>query len=418
MTNRVSDHRTSPSKTLLFAPAAYNLAETTRMLAMARACREFFNCTFLTFGGQFEHLISEAGFPLHRLEPNLTPEKIEHIYKVDKGEKLGSMFTKTEVTARVQSELALYEQIQPTAVITGFSLTVPLSTRVQRIPLVWVIQSTWLPESSMGVIPPTLWKPIKPIAQQMIVGAMAVLGRLILLNPINRVAKHYGVKPFRSMFDFWRGDETLLAEPPEFGGISQLPPHYHYIGPLIAQEDFPIPPEVANVPRDLPLIYFAMGSSGTPEIVANILQAFAGKPYRVIAPVKAHIKKLNLTLPENVIVTDWLPAHKVNAMADLSVIHGGIGTVMTAALAGKPVVGMGMMVEQNANLDCLVRLGFAIRIPKGKANAPRILAAVEKLLHDETAKQKARDFAAVVARWDGPSRAAQFLHETYGGRDE
>jgi UDP:flavonoid glycosyltransferase YjiC (YdhE family) len=187
---------------------------------------------------------------------------------------------------------------------------------------------------------------------------------------------------------------------------------------LIAQEDFPIPPEVANMPRDLPLIYFAMGSSGTPKIVANILQGFAGQPYRVIAPVKAHLEKLNVNLPENVIVTGWLPAHKVNAMADISVIHGGIGTVMTAALAGKPVVGMGMMAEQDANLDCLVRQGFAIRIPKGKANAPRILAAVENLLHNEAAKQKARDFAAIVAQWDGPARAAQFLNVTYGDHYE
>ena len=117
MSNQVLDHHPFHLKELLFAPAAYNLAETTRMLAMARACREIFNCAFLTFGGQFEHLISEAGFPLHRLEPNLTPEKIEHIYKVDKGEKFGTMFSEAEVTARVHSELALYEQLQPAAVI-------------------------------------------------------------------------------------------------------------------------------------------------------------------------------------------------------------------------------------------------------------------------------------------------------------
>ncbi|MFZ6026159.1 MAG: nucleotide disphospho-sugar-binding domain-containing protein [Chloroflexota bacterium] len=405
-------------KTLLFAPAAYNLAETTRMLAVARACREAFDCVFLTFGGQFEPLIQAAGFPVHRLEPNLTGEKIEHIYKVDKGEKLGTMFTSDEVAARVQSELVLYERLQPAAAITGFNLTVPLSTRIHGVPLVWVIQSTWLPESGLGLIPPGMWKPLKPLARALFAAAVALFSKPVLLNPINRVAKRYGVRPFHSVFDFWRGDETLLAEPPEFGGIAQLPPRHHYIGPLIAQEDFPIPPEVANMRGDLPLIYFAMGSSGTPEIVAEILRGFAGAPYRVIAPVKAHIEKLHVTLPENVIVTGWLPAHKVNAMADISVIHGGIGTVMTAALAGKPVVGMGMMAEQDANLECLVRLGFAIRVPKGKANAPRVLAAINKLLHDETAKQKARDFAAVVAQWDGPSRAAQFLNETYGGERE
>lgn len=158
-----------------------------------------------------------------------------------------------------------------------------------------------------------------------------------------------------------------------------------------------------------------MGSSGTPEIIARILQGFGGAPYRVIAPVKAHLEKLNVSLPDNVVVTDWLPAHKVNALADISVIHGGIGTVMTAALAGEPAVGVGMQAEQNANLDCLVRKGFAIRIAKRKADASHVLAAVKQLLSDQMAKQKARAFSAIVAQWDGPTQAAQFLTEKYGG---
>jgi hypothetical protein len=37
-------------------------------------------------------------------------------------------------------------------------------------------------------------------------------------------------------------------------------------------------------------------------------------------------------------------------------------------------------------------------------------------LHDDVARQKAREFAAIIAQWDGPARAAQFLYETYGGQ--
>ena len=110
-----------------------------------------------------------------------------------------------------------------------------------------------------------------------------------------------------------------------------------------------------------------MGSSGTPEIVANILESFEGKPYRVIAPVKFQLEHVpGVRVPANVLVTDWVPAIQVNKMADLAVIHGGIGTVMAAALAGKPVVGVGMQMEQVANLACLERLGFAIRVAEIK----------------------------------------------------
>ena len=34
------------------------------------------------------------------------------------------------------------------------------------------------------------------------------------LNGVNRAARHYGVPGYRSIFEFWRGDLTLVAEPP------------------------------------------------------------------------------------------------------------------------------------------------------------------------------------------------------------
>jgi UDP:flavonoid glycosyltransferase YjiC (YdhE family) len=87
---------------------------------------------------------------------------------------------------------------------------------------------------------------------------------------------------------------------------------------------------------------------------------------------------------------------------------------MTAALAGKPVVGVGMQIEQVANLACLERLGFAIRVPKSKDPSHGVQAAVQALLHDESAKAKAAAFAKLVARWDGPRLAADKLFEHYG----
>lgn len=122
----------------------------------------------------------------------------------------------------------------------------------------------------------------------------------------------------------------------------------------------------------------------------------------------------NVRIPSNVLVTDWVPAVQVNKMADLTVIHGGIGTVMTAALAGKPVVGVGMQMEQVANLACLERLGFAIRVRKSHNPSRKVQEAISKLLNDQSAKSKAAGFAEVVARWDGPRLATEKLLERYG----
>jgi UDP:flavonoid glycosyltransferase YjiC (YdhE family) len=100
-------------------------------------------------------------------------------------------------------------------------------------------------------------------------------------------------------------------------------------------------------------------------------------------------------------------------LADLSVIHGGIGTVMTAAYAGKPIVGVGMQPEQDANIACLVRKGFAIRVPKSKDPSRKIQAAIEHLLYDDDARRKAQAFAEIMTKWDGPKTAAELLYEKF-----
>ena len=168
------------------------------------------------------------------------------------------------------------------------------------------------------------------------------------------------------------------------------------------------------MPRDKPIVYFAMGSSGKPALVAEILAGFRNKPYRVIAPVKSHVQNKSVDNPENVVVTGFLPAHKVNPMADISVIHGGQNTVMNACLSGTPIVGIGMHPEQQANLDACVRKGFAIRLNKRRATASDVLAAIESLLNDEDAKSAVKTFQGQLAAWDGPENAARFLRETYG----
>jgi UDP:flavonoid glycosyltransferase YjiC (YdhE family) len=413
-----------PKKLLLFAPCAFNLAETSRMVEIAKAiarhpaASQAFDIHFISDGGDFERMIEKHGFALTRMEPRLTKEKIELIAKVDRGEKFAPAFTDAELIQRVENEMACLKQLKPAAVVTGSYVTIPVTCRVLETPLVWVVQSTWLPDffcHGAGMTDKIKLAPLKAVADWSVLQFINFWIRYGFLNSVNRTAKHFGVPGYDSIFGFWRGDITLVAEPPEFSGV-KLPPKHTFIGPLIPQDEFPLPLEIAAIPRDKPLIYFAMGSSGTPEIVAKILQSFEDKPYRVIAPVKFQLGLVpGVRVPANVLVTDWVPALQVNKLADLAVIHGGIGTVMVAALAGKPVVGVGMQMEQVANLACLERFGFAIRVGKSRDPSAKVQNAIQKLMHDEAARAKATAFAKTIAHWDGPRTAAETLLERYGG---
>jgi UDP:flavonoid glycosyltransferase YjiC (YdhE family) len=409
-------------KILLFAPVAFNMAETTRMIEIAKGIRNSkaasnaFEMQFISDGGDLERLIEQEDFPLKRMEPRLTPGKIEHISKVDKGEKIGTALSRQELITRIENEVAYLKELQPAALITGSHMTIPVTCRILKIPLVWVIQSTWLEDffaHSAGMTDNIRFRPFKAITDWFILVFINFWIRSGFLHSLNQAARHFGAEGYKSIFDYWRGDLTLVAEPEEFAGVKLASGHY-YTGPLIARQDFPIPEEIRNISHDQLIIYFAMGSSGTPEIVAKILESFAGKPYRVIAPVKFQLDKVSgVKIPDNVIVTDWLPALEVNKLADLSVIHGGIGTVMTAAYAGKPVVGVRMQPEQDANIACLVRKGFAIRVPKSKDPSRKIQEAIPLQLNNSEAIRKAQEFSLVMEKWDGPKMAAELLFEKF-----
>jgi UDP:flavonoid glycosyltransferase YjiC (YdhE family) len=105
---------------------------------------------------------------------------------------------------------------------------------------------------------------------------------------------------------------------------------------------------------------------------------------------------------------------KTLLFSPVTLIHGGIGTVMTAAYAGKLVVGVGMQPEQVANLACLVRKGFAIRVPKSKDPSIKVQEAIRKLLNEEEAKHKAVEFSKIIEKWDGPKMAAEIIYEKFG----
>jgi UDP:flavonoid glycosyltransferase YjiC (YdhE family) len=108
-----------------------------------------------------------------------------------------------------------------------------------------------------------------------------------------------------------------------------------------------------------------------------------------------------------------LPAHKVNPLAALSVIHGGRNTVMQACLSGTPIVGTGMHPEQEANLEACVRKGFAIRLNKWRLRAGDVLEAIDRLLSDADAQHAVEAFRKQLETWNGPENAAQFLVETF-----
>ncbi len=125
-------------KTILFAPAVFNLAETTRMIEVAKAMKDRYYCVFFGFSKTFAPLITESGFEYHLLAPILTKKQEEQIIKFDQLRTLKNPFTKEMVASRITSEQSLIAKFEPRLIVTGSNVTIFLSARNKKIPLVYV----------------------------------------------------------------------------------------------------------------------------------------------------------------------------------------------------------------------------------------------------------------------------------------
>ena len=407
---------------LIFAPETFNIAETTRMIEIAKAAKQHFTVHFMGYGGAFVHLVEDEGFEFHLLEPQYSPDKIEHLWKIDRMETFGQPFTVDEVRQRVSSELALFQELQPAAIVMGFTLTVAVSARVAEIPLVAVTPFAFTRaffEAGLATFPdqfrrgPLKWLPRTWLDKVVI--RWALRSRAWTRN-FNRVLEEHGRSPFSTLMELWEGDHMLIAEAPEVTGV-ELPDGWTYVGPIFAKLAGEVPQDVLDVQGRRPLIYSAMGSSGNQVLVGQVIEAFQGMECQVVAPVQAHIEGADVTVPENVLVTDWLPAPQVNAMADLAVIHGGQGTVQTACAAGTPFVGIGLQPEQEWNIDFFVRRGCAIRLSRREVTPDALRRAVEALLNDPCAKEVAERMQDTYRQWNGPQRTADYLVDHFFGAE-
>lgn len=265
---------------------------------MAKLFKDQYECHFFSYGGQFEDLVEEAGFTLHRLTPREGPEKIELLWKIDRGESLKQPWSYGEIKQRVLAETKLIEHIKPNAAFLGSVLTFSLSCRLSGTLL-------------FNIIPLALSRPylkanlpVSPFWPQWMnrIGAWLLLNVPLLLGNVRKAARDFGLPKPSTFLQLWEGDVNIVAEARELSLLKELPEGWYFSGPLFAHLKNPIPPEVEQLLSDnaKTKIYFAMGSSANREILLKTLAAFAGFDAAVIAPIKGHLKPGD-RIPDNVL---------------------------------------------------------------------------------------------------------------------
>ncbi|MFO0712155.1 MAG: hypothetical protein U0353_20060 [Sandaracinus sp.] len=438
----VDDRRsttTAEAPMIVLLPHCGFLSETSRMLSIGRALRaRGARVRFATHGGPYEGLLREAGEEVDRLAPSLSDERcarfVAELPGVSAGPPKGPLSVE-ELRAMVPAEAAYLREHGAEAVVTGFTLSALLSSRVAGIPLVTEHAGSFVPPMmEAGLVPAPLRSPLplvrwlpRPVrawlANQ---GPRRVAG---FCTELNAVARDLGVEEVPSLAALLMGDLTLVTDVPELTGLARealegwtpktpsayrKSPRMTYTGPLFAQLDRPIPEHVARfLEGEGPVVYVAI-TSCTARFVEGVVRAVAASGARVLVAGTLH--DLGGLASERVCVGGVLPSHEIFGRVALGVIAGGQGSVQTALACGTPFVGIPLQPEQDWNVACAERVGAAVRLAPDEASGERMTAVVRRLLASEEARAAAGRARGWLDGIDGAARAADAIC-AYLGRD-
>lgn len=400
--------------TVLFCPVTFNLAETTRMIQVARALSSDHRAVFMGYEDDYVDLIRDAGFDYISRTPAFTRSEREQLIAFDQGRTLKNPFTERVVAERVAAERALIREQRAAAVATGSNLTSYVSARAERVPLYYPV-------------PFALTEPqVRQARRLFLVGGRGQVARLadrlataafrwiytkapLAPRPFTSVAVANGVPPLRTVSSLITADRNLLTEMPwELEGFT-LPDGYERVGPIFAHIEAPIPPiveELAAASR--PLVYLGLGSSANRRLAVAAAHALGTLPVNVIAPISHYLRE-GESLPPNVHVTALLPAHRLGGLVDAAVLHGGQGTVQTACASGIPFVGMGLQPEQTWHVRLCEQRGNAIAVSPKRVGSPEFLEAVRRVLTDPGIRAAAAQVQQAYAGADGAAASARII---------
>ncbi|MDQ7993528.1 MAG: nucleotide disphospho-sugar-binding domain-containing protein [Propionicimonas sp.] len=402
--------------TVLFCPVTFNLAETTRMIEVARALSPGHTAVFLGYEADYVPLITAAGFEYHGCEPAWSQAERDQALRLDQGKALRSPFTADLVRARVAAERRLIREHDARAVVIGSNVTSLLSARAERVPLFYPVPfALTRPQVQqtrrMGLV--RGWGRVARTADLVSTAALrwAYLHAPLAPRAFTTVARELGVPPLRTLGSLLEADVNLVTVlAPELDGY-ELPAGYRRVGPIFAHLDAPVPPMVtalAQAPQ--PLVYLALGSSADRRLALAAARELGSLPVNVVAPI-AHYLADGDEVPPNVHVTGLLPAHRLGGLVDAAVLHGGQGTVQTACAIGVPFVGMGLQPEQVWNVDVWQRRGNALSLPPRAAGTGQLAVAVARILAEPSFRAAADGVRLECAGADGAAASARAIEE-------
>jgi UDP:flavonoid glycosyltransferase YjiC (YdhE family) len=412
-----------------FFPLSHNLAEMGRAILVAK---EYIalggKAVIFTHAGEYEHLAEDFGFNAVRIKPFYTEKIVKEIVSINRGEKKGIPYKESFLREAVQEEIAAYKKTGVKMIVSFVNFPCSISARVAGIPLVWVSPAPGTFYLSTPDYYENAFTRLIPRSLKIWLFNWFFNHSKKFLKPFNTIAKEHSLKPFKSTAEVMFGNVTLATNFLEFVNIfpnQQRHPAEDYVGIILLEKLFKdmfptkdkqkINEEIKkHLDTTNKSILLAMGSSGDKTLFLKILHALNKTPHNVIAVYGKILKENEIPkLNDNILLKKFVPSTKeLHKMVDLSIIHGGQGTVYTAAYAGKPIIGFPMQFEQHLNLEKMVGHGTGLMLSKKYFKEGDLVNTIQKIFDNyDIYLKNAQTLAQKLPKPKGEKNAARRIVE-------
>ncbi|KAF5270902.1 hypothetical protein FQR65_LT17760 [Abscondita terminalis] len=138
-------------------------------------------------------------------------------------------------------------------------------------------------------------------------------------------------------------------------------------------------------------ILFSLGSNVksselSEKSTLGIINCFSKLPYKVLWKFE---KSDTLTVPQNVIISNWLPQRDLLAHKNMKlfITHGGLLSTTEAVYNGVPMVGIPVFGDQAANVAESVSKGIAVTVPFLELSEEKLCSAISEVMNNSKYRQ-------------------------------
>lgn len=383
------------------------LSHVSRPFEIAKTLRGMGHEVFFAGEGSYMKIPREHGFPVLPAA-TLAPDRALQASRSGRA----NWYDYDLLKRLVDEDLSVIADAGPDIVLGDFRLSLSTSCELARVPLAVILNASWTNYYAVRIKPPEHSEITRLLGKRITSRLAPWLKELILTLdslPFRRLRREYGLSRRTNIWDVWRGDLNLIADTPEYGPTRDLPPNFHYIGPIVWEPDTNAPEWLARLDPERPTIYFTMGSTGYPRFFNQAVEIFGNSEYQCIMTT-AGMTRLS-SVPGNFFVTDYAPGGAIMEKSDVVVCHGGNGTIYQAMSKGVPIIGIPTMHDQEFNLDRVADLGIGIHLSELQFRPEHLVEAVKTVLADGQYRINAEHYRELLKTYNGPRKGAELIDD-------